>query len=315
MLITEGIGAAAARRHEARWPWTHVVIMRPVRRMLDRALLTTWRAILEFIDDRGHRDAAQIAFFAVLSFVPLAMLLVGGFGPFFDDEDLRRRVVQAVFDNVPLSQESDRARLESTVKDALDNTGRLGPVSILLLLFAASGVMGALRHAINQAWDIHTRPPLLRRKALDFALILGATLVLVFSLSVSAVRDIGGIVSALEDILPVAFTAAVVLFLYRVLPSPRPRTREIWPGAVVAALGISIVRQALELYFEHLADLGALYGSLGALMALLIFVYAVSLVLVFGAEYASEWSRLPREDVSVRTELQNAAQGIRRRLR
>ena len=94
--------------------------------------------------------------------------------------------------------------------------------------------------------------------------------------------------------LPFVFTTAVVLFLYRVLPSPRPKTREIWPGAIVAAALISLVRGALELYFEHLADLGALYGSLGALMALLIFVYAVSLVLVFGAEYASEWSRLPK---------------------
>src|SRR3954452_22578542 len=315
MLITEGIGAAAARRHEARWPWTHLVIMRRVRRLLDRTLLTTWRAILEFFDDRGHRDAAQIAFFAMLSFVPLAMLLVGGFGLFFDDEDIRRRVVQAVFDNVPLSQEADRARLESTVDDALDNTGRLGPVSVLLLIAAASGVMGALRHAINQAWDIHTRPPLLRRKALDFALVLGVTLVLIFSFSVSGVRRLGLAGDIIEDVLPFAFTVAVVLFLYRVLPSPRPKTREIWPGAVVAALLISAVRQALEFYFEHLADLGALYGSLGALMALLIFVYAVSLVLVFGAEYASEWSRLPKEDVSVRTELQNAAQGIRRRLR
>src|SRR3954466_7580751 len=156
--------------------------------MAKRVLLALWRACVEFVDDRGHRDAAQIAFFAVLSFVPLAMLLVGGFGPFFDDEDLRRRVVRAVFENVPLSQESDRGRLEATVKDALDNTGKLGPVSVLLLLFAASGVMGAPRHAINQAWDIPTRPPLLRRKALDFALVFGVALVLVFSLSLSAVH-------------------------------------------------------------------------------------------------------------------------------
>src|SRR4051812_22364659 len=141
-----------------------------------RIVLTFWRSCLEFIDDRGHRDAAQIAFFAVLSFVPLAMLLVGGFGLFFDDEDIRRRVVRAVFENVPLSQEADRARLERTVDAALHNTGRLGPVSVLLLIAAASGVMGALRHAINQAWDIHTRPPLLRRKTLDVTLVLGAAL-------------------------------------------------------------------------------------------------------------------------------------------
>ncbi len=71
----------------------------------------------------------------------------------------------------------------------------------------------------------------------------------------------------------------------------------------MAAALISVVRGALEVYFEHMADLGALYGSLGALMALLIFVYAVSLVLVFGAEYASEWSRLPDDPDEVRETL------------
>jgi membrane protein len=295
-----------------------------VRRFAERALLTAWRACVEFVDDRGHRDAAQIGFFAVLSFVPLAMLLVGGFGLFLDDQEVRQRVVRAIFDNVPLSREADRDRLERSVSDALSRTGHLGPLSLLLLLAAASGVMGALRHAINQAWDIHTRPPLLRRKALDLALVSGATVLLVFSASQTAARRAadavddeaggGGVAAAvldgLGDTLPFLFTAAVVLFLYRVLPSPRPRVREIWPGAVVAAALVSFTRGALELYFEEFADLGALYGSLGALMALLLFVYAVSLVLVFGAEYASEWSRLPEDPAEVRAELRRV---IRRR--
>lgn len=273
------------------------------RRIVDRILLASKRACLEFVDDRGHRDAAQIAFFAVLSFVPLAMLLVGGFGLFFDDTEIRERVVEVAFDNVPLAQEADRARLERAVDDALDNTGRLGPVSVLLLIVAASGVMGALRHAINQAWDIHTRPPIVRRKLLDLALVLGSAIFVVFSLSITATRDAaeeageqGWMIDLVGDVLPFVFTVGVVLFLYRVLPSPRPKTREIWPGAIVAALLISLARGGLELYFEYLADFGALYGSLGALMALLIFVYAVSMILVFGAEYASEWSRLPSDN-------------------
>src|SRR6478735_4721097 len=81
------------------------------RRIVDRSLLALWNACVEFVDDRGHRDAAQIAFFAVLSFIPLAMLLVGGFGFFFDDQELRDRVVQVVFDNVPLAQQGDRTQL------------------------------------------------------------------------------------------------------------------------------------------------------------------------------------------------------------
>jgi membrane protein len=258
------------------------------------------------IDDRGHRDAAQISFFAVLSAVPLTMLLVGALGLVLDDAEVREQVVTAVFDNVPLAQESDRPRLERTVKDALDNAGSLGPLSVLLLIAAASGVMSALRHSINVAWDIDARPPLLRRKALDLALVSGAVVLALFSVSLTATRRVadllddeegGGwllalVVDGLGDLLPFLFTAGVMLFLYRVLPWPRPKVRDIWPGAVVAAAGISVVRGSLELYFEHLADFGALYGSLGALMALLLFVYAVSLVIVFGAEFASEWSRV-----------------------
>ncbi len=271
-------------------------------------LLATWRACVEFVDDRGHRDAAQIGFFGVLSAIPLAMLLVGGFGLFIDESEVRERTVRAVFDNVPLAEDRDRPRLERTVDDALDGAGRLGPVSILLLVAAASGVMGALRHAINEAWDIHTRPPLLRRKALDLAMVLGVTVLLLFSMSLTATRraeaeleGAGGVVlDVIGDLLPFVFTTLVILFLYRVLPWPRPKVRDIWPGAVVAAALISIVRGALDVYFDHLANFGALYGSLGALMALLLFVFAVSNVLVFGAEFASEWSRLPEDDAEVR---------------
>lgn len=292
-----------------------------MRRIVDRSLYVLWRACAEMVHDRGHREAAQIAFFATLSFVPLAMLLVGGFGFFFEDEEVRTRVVQVVFDNVPLAQESDRDRLERVVDDALDNTGRLGPVSVVLLLVAATGVMGALRHAINQAWDIDTRPPLIRRKLLDLALVLGSATLVTFSLSISATREAaddlgeeGWVVDLIGDVLPFVFTIGVVLFLYRVLPSPRPRTREIWPGAVVAAALISITRGGLEFYFEYLADFGALYGSLGALMALLIFIYAVSLILVFGAEYASEWSRAPDADSDIRRKLREEGSRIRSHL-
>jgi membrane protein len=277
--------------------------MSRARRFAGRAAMTTMRAVREFIDDRGHRDAAQIAFFAVLSAVPFAMLLVGGLGLAFDDREVREHVVRAIFDNVPLASESDRPRLERTLQDSLDNAGHLGPVSVLVLIAAASGVMGALRHSIDGAFDIEARPGLLKRKALDLSLVSLVALAAVFGGILTATRraeavfdDEGGglpsaVLDAVGDMLPVVFTALVVLVLYRVLPWPRPRVRDVWPGAVVAAAGIAVARGVLELYFEHLTDLGALYGSLGAVMALIVFVYVASLVLVFGAEFAAEWPR------------------------
>ena len=278
-----------------------------LRRLARRTVVSTQRAALEFVDDRGHRSAAQISFFAILSFIPLVLLLAGAFGLVFDDAAVRERIIQTVFDNVPLASNGDRPKLERSVADALQQAGHLGIFTTLLLLVAASGVMGALRHSINEAWDIEERPPLLKRKALDLALVLGGTSILALSVSLTITHRLAGIVddeagggwlaaALLElagDLLPFAFVALGLLFLYRVLPMHRKPLRDIWPGAIVAAIGLAIVKQGLELYFEQLADFGAIYGSLGAAMALLIFVYAAANVVVFGAEFAVEWARTP----------------------
>ena len=278
---------------------------RRLHQLAKRVVVVTRRAVVEFVEDRGHRSAAQISFFAILSFIPLVLLLAGAFGLAFDDAAVRERIIRTVFDNVPLASGDDRPRLERTVTDALEQAGRLGVLSTILLIVAASGVMGAMRHSINEAWDIEQRPPLLQRKALDLALVLGGTSILALSVSVTVTNKLAGVVddegtgggtaaALLEfagDLLPVVFVALALLFLYRVLPMNKEPLRDIWPGAVVAAAGLAIVKLGLELYFEHLADFGAIYGSLGAAMALLIFVYAAANVVVFGAEFASEWAR------------------------
>jgi membrane protein len=275
------------------------------RQFAARTLVTTRRAAVEFVEDRGHRSAAQMSFFAILSFIPLILLLAAAFGLLFDDNAVQKRIIETVFDNVPLASGDDRPQLEKAVGDALDQAGNLGIFTTLLLIAAASGVMGALRHSINEAWDIEQRPPLLQRKALDVALVLGGTSILALSVSLTVAHRLealvddeagGGWLLALlidfaGDVLPLLFVAAGLLFLYRVLPMNKEPLRDIWPGAVVAAVGLAIVKLGLERYFEQLADFGAIYGSLGAAMALLIFVYAAANVVVFGAEFASEWAR------------------------
>jgi YihY family inner membrane protein len=150
--------------------------------------------------------------------------------------------------------------------------------------------------------------------------------VLACSLAVTATRraaellddeEGGGFVASLldlvGDVLPFVFTGAVILFLFCVLPMQRQRPKDVWPGVVVAVLLLALLREGLELYFEHLADFGALYGSLGALMALLLFVYAAAMVLLFGAEFASEWTRLPDGDREVARDWQAARHAMRSR--
>jgi membrane protein len=260
--------------------------MRRAHRLTGRGLLWFGRAAREAVRDRIHRDGAQLAFFALLSFVPLAMLLVALLSLFGDETEVRRRLVTTIFDAVPLASESDRADIERSVLDALRRVGSLSVLSVVLLVVSASGVMGALRHTINVAYDIEERPSLVRRKALDALLVVVGTAVLGASLSLRSLGDFGAVVGFL-------LVAGVLASAYRFLPTHRPRWRDVGGGAVLAAFGLVLVREVLELYFEDLGNIGALYGSFGALLALLLFTYASAMVVLFGAELASELPRLP----------------------
>jgi len=263
--------------------------------------------VRDAIHDRIHRDAAQLAFFGLLSFVPLAMLLVAVLGLVFDDGDARRRLVTTVFDAVPLASPGDRADIERSVLDALRRAGHLGLFTIVLLVVSASGVMGALRHTVNVAYDIERRPSVLRRKALDGLLVAVGTAVLGVAMALRSSGDAWQVLGSL-------LVAGVLASTYRFLPAERPRWRDVAGGAVLATLGLGLAREALELYFEDLSDLGALYGSFGALMALLLFTYAAAIIVLFGAELASELPRMP-PDPEPERQVRAALARVRRRAR
>src|SRR5918998_6729561 len=178
------------------------------RRLVDRVLLASWRAAVEFVDDRAHRPAAQIAFYGALSSIPLALLLVATFGLVVDDAEVRAQVIDTVFAYIPLANAEDRGVLERALTASLASAGRLGILSILLLVAAASGIMSSLRNAINVAWDLEGSPPLVRRKALDLALVLGVTIALALSLLVTLPHRAA---ASLDDRADVGWLAAALL--------------------------------------------------------------------------------------------------------
>ncbi len=77
--------------------------------------------------------------------------------------------------------------------------------------------------------------------------------------------------------------------LYRFVPATTVRLRDVWFGAVVAALGFELVKNGFAFYLRHIANYDIIYGSLGTIVAFLFLVYLSSLVFLFGAELAAEW--------------------------
>ncbi|MBW3653482.1 MAG: YihY/virulence factor BrkB family protein, partial [Actinobacteria bacterium] len=125
------------------------------------AMALAGRGVSEFFEDGCPQRAAAISYYSLLSLFPLAIVLVAVFGLVADDAAARQQVIEFVLDNVPLREDRGRADLEELLNSVTAASGGFGIFGVAGLLFAASAVMGAVRHALNAAWEVaDPRPPL-----------------------------------------------------------------------------------------------------------------------------------------------------------
>ncbi len=269
---------------------------------------TARRAIAGFFADGAPQSAAAISYYALLSLFPLAILMVTAFSLIADDAVARARVIDLVLANLPLREEQGRREIEELLVSVTEESGGFGLAGALGLLFAASGVMGAVRKALNRAWDVEDARPLAQAKAIDvmLVLLLGAIIAASFALTLAARLTaslsaqleqwlgpagsaVGRLVLTLGPVVPalVAFVALAVLF--STVPAKETRLRDTWPGAATAALAFEGAKIAFAFYLENFASYAAVYASLAAVVAFMVFVFVSANVVLLGAEVAIAW--------------------------
>lgn len=268
--------------------------MKTMRNWASHTLTAATRAAEEFARDRGHRLAAQIAYHVLFSLFPLALLVTAVLGLVFGDAEARERVVDFLRENIPLLERESASEITEALRGVTSGAPALGVGAAVVLVWSATAMMAATRDALNVAWDVDDRRPFFRGKLVDLLLVSLVGVMIAASLVLGVT---GGIVFSL----PTSFVAFLVL--YRVVPSVQATVREVWPGALAAALLFEALKRAFGFYFDNFGSYNAVYGSLGAVAAFLFFVFLAANVLVYGAELASEWpaaARGEREDEEAR---------------
>jgi membrane protein len=268
------------------------------------------RAFQEFRDDHCQQMAAAIAYHVLFSLFPLAIVTVGIVGMVTSTTEARNRLVNAIVKHVPVQGD----QLHRVLINVSGASGALGLIGIVGVIWAASGMMSAIRTALNIAWDTDDRRPFVRGKLVDLALVGGSIALVGTALGLTVVTSIArrgsaDLPHALHFLSPLtgaaAAGAAFVLafsllfvtfgFLYRVVPVVETRARHLWPGALTAAAGFEALQYGFAAYISHSQHYNQVYGSLGGIVAFLFFVYLASAVFLFGAEVASEYERMCAE--------------------
>jgi membrane protein len=259
------------------------------------ATLLVERSLSEFADDGCSQLAASIAYHVLFSIFPLAIVLAALSGLVLNATGSQATVVDTIVRNVPLSESGDD-QLRTLLLGATGNLSAVGLVGIVGLLYSASGMMAALRAALNGAWDVEQRRPYLRGKLVDVGLVFLVALVAIASLGLTiALRFVGtdsGASWAPSLLGPLVLAFGVVLFLFRVVPAADVRVHDAWAPALFVAATFTAAENLFALYVGHFGRYNAVYGSLGAVIAFMFFVYLVSQVFLLGAEAAAEWPRV-----------------------
>ncbi|QTF93361.1 YihY/virulence factor BrkB family protein [Halomonas sp. BM-2019] len=270
-----------------------------------------WRVKEQLTDDRVGILAAGIAFYALLSVFPAIAAIISLWALAFDPQDMARQISELARYLPPEAA----GLVEQQAREIGDNTPTglsltaLGSLAVALFV-ASKGVRGLII-ALNLVYGEEERRGLLGRLLVVAALTLGLILLTLVSIVFVALFPLAigllgleGTPARLIGLLRwsalLLLMMAVIAVLYRFAPYRRsPRWEWVSVGTLAATLLWLAGSAGLSLYVGRMATLSELYGSLGAVVVLMLWFWLSAFVVLLGAEINGEMERQTRRDTTV----------------
>jgi len=260
------------------------------------------RAIREYISAHGSIYAAAITYYLLLSLFPLIVVLVAVLGLLARDPGFQQQVVEQIMTVLPTGAGVQEQVEEMVASVARPQSGVVGLVGLVGAIWTSAGVFGALRKSMNIAFRVPGGHSFIHGRLHDLLSVIVVALMAVTSTALTVmlgrIRSYtsrwfdGAFVEALWQVfnllLPLVFSFLFFLLIYLLIPNQRHRVRDVWVGALLAAIGFEVVKLGFSFYLLNYATFTEVYGALGSLIALLVFVFITASLTILGAEIASE---------------------------
>lgn len=289
----------------------HVSRMKSLLSLL-RETLRQWDA------HRVPKMGAALSFYTVFSLAPLAILVLSLVSLAVEREAARAEIVGQFRRFV--GDEGAQVMEMILNRTAAQSAGILGTlIGFGVLLIGASGVFGELQDSLNQIWGVSSkRHPvfiLVRERVFSFAMVfVMGFLMLVSFLFSAAIAATGGWLHSRfpgldgawafgNAVISLVVIALLFALIYRMVPDTRITWRDVWLGAVIAAVLFELGKFLLGFYFGRSA-IASSYGAAGSLIIILVWVFYSAQILFFGAAFTRVYSlrhgshRAPEEVVS-----------------
>ena len=266
-----------------------------------------WRGVLkrtftEFRDDNLTDWAAALTYYGIVALFPALIALVSILGL------IGQSATKPLLDNLgSFAPGPAHQILENALNGLTQSRGGAGilfAVGLAGALWSASGYIGAFIRASNAIWDVEEGRPIWRVVPLR----LFVTIVMVILLAASAVAvvvtgpladrvgkllGIGGAAVTTWDIAKWPLLVLVVSVMFSILYYASPNVRQpgfrwVTPGGIVAVIAWMVASAAFGLYVANFGSYNKTYGSLGAIIIFLVWLWISNVAILFGAELNAE---------------------------
>jgi membrane protein len=274
----------------------------PPRRRLDLSLLrfvhllrkALWRAF----EHDAFAMAKASAYSLILTFFPALMVVGSVLATSHKTEVYLREISYAIGKALPAGSANALAYLKGSTQRPLN----LLISTSLLTLWTASGIIVSWMEAFRRAYDLPKVWGLLKERLIAFSLVILAGIPMTFSTVLVAFgsrietrilfytdREFGPYILLLWTatrwlIAILTSTAVIALIYHNAVPRTQP-WHSVLPGATLATAAWFAATAAFGWYLQRYANYSLIYGSLGAGIALLVWMYIISLIILVGAEF------------------------------
>ncbi|MEN9472972.1 MAG: hypothetical protein RLZZ495_1061 [Pseudomonadota bacterium] len=255
-----------------------------------------------FQEDRLGLTASSLTFTTVIALVPLMTVVLAVFTAF---------PIFSKFQNILQQWLIDSLIPENIARQVLDYLGqfagkasRLGVVGLAVLLVSALVLILTIDRTLNSIWRVRKVRPLGQRLLIYWACIsLGPMiLALIVSMTSYVASASSGIVTALPFILlinplQVLIVATAMATMFCFVPNTYVRWGHAWIGGLMVALGLELAKWLLSFYVSRVPTYSLIYGAFATLPILLVWIYAVWLIVLFGATLTAHLPSLLTQDM------------------
>jgi len=254
-------------------------------------------AVNEFLDDNCAHLSAAISYYVLFSLFPLLLAAVSIMGFVLKSPDTQAQVVEWFRNFLP---EEFAELVADNIGSMVEVRGVTGVIALIGLLWAGTSMFNVTRKTLNIIWGITIPRPFFRERLMELVMMagVGSLMLISFGLTIAI-----GFVSrflpsapwlqrvntySLGVVLPAVIIFLIFIFLYRFTPYVKLRWKDVWIEALLAAIAVEIVKHGFVWYISsRFNPYGIVYGSIGVVVALLIWVFISAIIFLFCAELAS----------------------------